>query len=111
MFAMVILSSFVINKYHSQKTDVSNDYIYYTRVTAWSDATNSTTIYIYYREGNGVRVYAFTFGSPSESTCPSYYPISKNPLYKSSSCKDFRRNYRYVGDNTHYFNCNLPYMR
>lgn len=111
VLAVFTLSSFVINKHNSQKTNMNNGYDYYTRATAWSDENESTTIYIYYREGNGTRVYSFTFSAPGESTCPSYYSISKNPLYQSSSCNDFRRKYRYVGYGTYYFNCNLPYMR
>lgn len=113
VIAVVTLSSFVIANHHSSKTEMGNDFIYYTKVTAWHEETDSYTIYIYYREGNGVRKY-YSGRNPSISGgVASYEPIRKNSLYHSSACNDFRRNYRYVEGPSHYlmyFNCNLPYF-
>ena len=108
VIATVTLSSFVINKNHDKQSNMSSDLVYYTSVTAWTDATESYTKYIYYREANGAREYLLAFSK--DPTNRQYYSISKNPLYKSNACNDFRRNYRYESYG-YYFNCNLPYFK
>lgn len=115
MVSVVTLSSFVIAKHCSHKAEMSDDsYTFYTSVIARSEDTESFTIYISYRAINGGRHYAYTFSDPREIFgALSYYPILKNPMYQSISCKDFRRNYKYQGGTYSpcYFNCNLPYFK
>lgn len=107
-----VLTSFVANSRLVKQPEENNDYIFYKSVVAWTEATESTTLYIFYKEGNGVRKYYSSCGDDREArTCMLY--VKKNVLYKSSACNDFRRNYEYVayyGD--YYFNCDggLPYM-
>ena len=106
-----IFTSFDTNNSHFCKAETDNDYIFYTTVKAWTEATESTILYIYYKEGNGVRKYYSSCGDTRSMTCLLY--VKKNELYKSSACDDFRRNYKYLayyGD--YYFNCErgLPYM-
>ena len=109
MVAVVTLSSFVFANHHSSKTEMGNDYIYYTKVTAWYEATESTTLYIYYKEGNGVRKYYSSCGDSESMTCLLY--VGKNKNYQNRSCNDYRRNYKYRAYyKDYYFNCNLPYM-
>lgn len=105
------MSSFVIINHHFNKTEMGNDYIFYTTVTAWIEETESTTLYIYYKEGNGVRKYYSSCGNSESMTCLLY--VKENELFKSPSCKDYRRNYKYrTYHSAYYFNCNsgLPYM-
>ena len=115
MVAVVTLSSFVITNQHINQTEMTDDsYTFYTSVTARSESTESFTIYISYRTINGGRKYAYTHSDPRDGFgAKSYYPILNNPLYQSSSCRDFRRNYKYQGGSYSpcYFNCNLPYFK
>lgn len=115
MVAVVTLSSFVVNNHHSPKVELSDEsYTFYTTVTARSENTESFTIYISYRAINGGREYACTYSDPNDGFgAKCYYHIRKNPLYQSSACKDFRRNYKYMGGSNSpcYFNCNLPYFK
>lgn len=106
-----IFTSFDTNNSHFCKTGTDNDYVFYTTVKAWTEATESTILYIYYKEGNGVRKYYSSCGDSRSMTCLLY--VKKNVLYQSNACDDFRRNYKYLayyGD--YYFNCDkgLPYM-
>lgn len=75
-----------------------SDYIYLIDVTAWRTATESDTYSIYYKEGNGRRVYYFS---------GNHWSIHDNHYYQSSVCDDFRKNYRFVSEG-YYFNCDLP---
>lgn len=108
---IVTLSSFAIIKQHktlSEKANLENDYIFYTTVTAWKEATESTTLYVYYKEGNGKRIYYTSCDNTQSDVCHLY--VEKNKLYQSDACKDFRHNYKYTAGYSHYyFNCNLPY--
>ncbi len=91
-----------------------DDFKYYTTVSARSESTESTTIYISYRTVNGGRKYYYSFSDPRGTYAVMQYGhILKNRLYQSSTCTDFRRNYRYQGDTYQplYFNCNLPYFK
>jgi hypothetical protein len=108
MFAFYVLTSFVVST--KPISEPENDFIYYTSVTAWEDVTESITLHIYYKEGNGVRKYYTSCNDSRSGVC--YLYVEKNKLYNSSSCKDFRRNYRYntAYGTPYYFNCNLPYM-
>lgn len=115
IFALVVtgtvLTSFDTNNHNLRKTDTDNDYIFYTTVKAWTEATESTILYIYYKEGNGVRKYYSSCGDSRSMTCLLF--VKKNVLYQSSACDDFRRNYKYIAYNgDYYFNCDkgLPYM-
>lgn len=106
-----VLTSFSTNNRHISETEANNDYVYYTAVKAWEEPTESTTLYIYYKEGNGVRKYYSSCGDDRSMTCLLY--VKKNELYKSSACNDFRRNYKYrTYHSTYYFNCErgLPYL-
>lgn len=104
----IIVSGFDLTDYHSESFEKGNDFIYYTCVKAWTEATESQINYIYYKEGNGVRKYYCTCDDTQNTTCLLY--VKKNPLYKNEVCDDFRKNYKYCtywGD-PHYFNCDLP---
>lgn len=91
------------------ESENGNEYIYYTSVTAWTGATESTTIYIYYKEGNGIRKYYTSCGDTKSMSCLTF--VGKNKLYKSDACNDFRYNYQYMaGYHRYFFNCNLPYF-
>ncbi len=79
--------------------EAGGDYIHLTDVKGWTSATEYNTYSIYYKEGNGERVYYIEIYS--------YYEIHDNHYYNSPVCNDFRRNYRYVSCGC-YFNCNLP---
>ena len=106
-----IFTSFDTNNSHFCKTGTDNDYVFYTTVKAWTEATESTILYIYYKEGNGVRKYYSSCGDDRSMTCLLY--VKKNVLYNSDACDDFRRNYKYIATYTdYYFNCDkgLPYM-
>lgn len=115
MIVLASLLSFIkINHPYSMSEMNDDDYTFYTTVTARSTSTESMTIYISYRSVNGGRYYGYTYSDPRDVyAVMSYYPILKNPLYQSSACTDFRRNYRYQGDTYSpcYFNCNLPYFK
>ena len=111
LVAGVTLTGFVVNKCLPYKNEMKTEWTYHTSVTAWYEATESQTLYIFYKQGNGVRKYV----ASATRDCSDYYRISLNELYRSNSCKDFRRNYRYVmypgaPYARYYFNANLPYM-
>ena len=109
---LAILGATIIWPSSINATTESNnesDYIYYTSVTAWTDATESTTLYIYYKEGNGVRKYYTSCGDSQSDVCHLY--VGENKLYNSDACSDFRHNYQYMsGYHKYFFNCNLPYF-
>lgn len=90
---------------------MGSDWIYYTSVTAWYEATESETLYIYYKQGNGVRKYMYSYYKESNFQ-GGYYYIEENPYYRDKNCRDFRKNYRYCTgiQPIYYFNANLPYM-
>jgi uncharacterized protein YxeA len=106
----VILTSFVRDYKYVENLDKGNDFVYYTRVEVWTEATESEINHIYYKEGNGVRKYYCTCDDTKSTTCLLY--IRKNELYRSNKCNDFRRNYQYCTywGTPHYFNCKLPYF-
>lgn len=109
LLIVTLVISLALSSYRN--ADNSNDYIYYTSVTAWSSATDSEIYYIYYKEGNGVRKYYSSCGDTSSMTCLLF--VKENELYKSEECRDYRRNYKYrTYHSAYYFNCNkgLPYM-
>ena len=114
LFAAVVagiaLTSFVTLKQSATNNGMSNDWIYYTCVTAWTDATESQTIYIYYKEGNGVRKYTYENYKFSSDEIRGTCIVSENEYYRDSNCKDFRRKYRWYVCGL-YFNANLPYMQ
>lgn len=103
VIAIATLTSFAIDRHHPQETDMGNDVIFHKSVEGWSTATRSTTLYIYYMEGNGEREYLCSLYSGSRS----FQHVKKNHLFRSKSCNDFRRNYQYISYD-HYFNCDLP---
>ena len=80
--------------------EAGSDYIYLTDVTGWTSATESDKYSIYYKEGNGERVYYFYNGY-------YYGDIHDNDYYNSPVCNDFRKKFQYVSGEC-YFNCNLP---
>ena len=99
--ACMPLSGFAINdccmdNFHAK--EAGNDYLYLTDVTAWRTATESDVFSIYYKEGNGERVYYFS---------GNHWSIHDNHYYQSSVCDDFRKSYKYVSGD-YYFNCDLP---
>ena len=99
--AFVTFSSFVVSNLYVNDVEFEekgNDYVFFTNVTGWSSATDSDTYPIYYKEGNGERMYYF--GS-------YHYSIYDNEFFNSPVCDDFRKNYRYVSGEI-YFNCSLP---
>ena len=104
--AFTAFTGFVICQKDSIVDKMDNNWIYYCKATGWRDSTESETMYIFYKQGNGVREYAYSRHSESGP----FLTITKNKLYRSPECKDFRRNYRYVGGWALYFNANLPYM-
>ena len=111
LIAFVTLSSFVMDNHHSPMTEMGNDFIYFTSTTAWRTATDSETIYIFYKEGNGVRSYYMS----CDRNPDFYYNIRSNSCYRQKNCNDYRRNYRYqavgCGGFTWLFNANLPYRK
>ena len=116
--AGLALTSFVSKKQSSNKNDMGNEWTYHSSVTAWYEATESRTLYIYYKEGNGVRKYACVFKKYADKdlyqlSLEGYDVVKENPLYNKKSCKDFRLNYRYMAgtDKLWYFNGNFPYMQ
>lgn len=109
----IIVTGFVLSSFgkNEQKNNVGNDWIYYGQITSWRATTESRTIYIWYKEGNGVRRYgASTDRNGRPDTMFGLGTVYLNPLYKSTECTDFRRNYRYAADCCDFFNANLPYM-
>lgn len=86
-----------------------NGWIFFKSVKSWTEATVSATLYIYYREGNGIREY---YSGPREhGVCDEYDPIRMNPLYQSDACDDWRRDYYWITGPSHhlyYFNSELP---
>lgn len=111
LVAGITLTSFVANKSIPNKNEMNGEWTYHTSVTAWYEATESQTLYIFYKQGNGVRKYV---ASPNRN-CTEYGRITLNGYYQNSSCKDYRRNYRYemypgAPYAKYYFNANLPYM-
>ena len=118
MIVGTILTVFVIGIQPSKDNHSNNNWVYYTSTNAWLEATESKTIYIYYKQGNGVRIYCCSghkWGN-DELWNLNYYgsDISENPLFREKNCNDFRRNYKYrastSGVSYMYFNANLPYM-
>lgn len=107
--AGITLTSFMVNKQSSADNNMNNDWIYYKSVTAWTEATESQTIYIYYKEGNGVRKYTYENHKLSSDKIRGTCIVSENEYYRDSTCKDFRHNYRWYVCGC-YFNANLPYM-
>ena len=49
--AGAVLTSFDTDNRHFREAETDNDYIFYTTVKAWTEATESTILYIYYKEG------------------------------------------------------------
>lgn len=119
LVAGITLTSFVINEQSSKNENMENSWTYFKSVTAWLDATESKTLYIYYKQGNGVRRYVCCenkySGDELYNVDYSHMTIRKNDLYRSSECRDYRRNYRYTSENglfaVFYFNADLPYMK
>ena len=64
---------------------VADDFKYLNDVTAWRSATDSYNFSIYYKEGNGEKVYYFQYSSYS------YWDIHDNEYYHSPVCNDFRK--------------------
>ena len=112
--ASLTLSSYNAANNQLKKTHTSNDYSYYTTITAWREATESETFYIFYKEGNGERKYIVT-DSRNLDDCFFGHIIYDNEYYHSSRCNDYRRNYQYsfrsAGGFTYYFNSKLPYRK
>lgn len=87
-------------------------YTYYANITAWYEATEFKTYYIFYKEGNGQRKYiVFPYRNIEECERCGYDEVLNNDYYRSPQCHDYRKNYRYKyespGGMTYYFNCNL----
>ena len=78
-------------------------FIFFTQIKGWNSAVDSNIYSIYYKEGNGARVYYVKRFSNE------YWGISNNKYYNDPGCSDYRKNYRYVSDRT-YFNCDLPFF-
>lgn len=76
-------------------------FVFLTQIKGWVSATEFYIYSIYYREGNGERVY---YVKPSWE---AYWSIYDNECFNNSECQDYRKNYRYVARET-YFNCDLP---
>ena len=89
-------------KYELQMPNTVNGWTFYSTATAWMSATESEIIYIFYKQGNGVREYGFS--TENGSTPGMWDEVSKNELYQSSDCNDYRRNYRYTAGCCLYFN-------
>lgn len=96
------------------KSGGGNPWLFYSSITAWREATESETYYIFYKEGNGERKYVI-FLVRDLDECPfcSYEEIVYNGYFQDSNCNDFRKNYQYKtvfpDGMTYYFNCSLPY--
>ena len=108
----VMLTAFVSNKHVPNVKESGNDWIYYTSVKAWYSETEYTTLYIWYKEGNGVRVYGYVNSTYySKNTTPGWQDVVEtNRLYHSKECHDFRRNYRFLAGYK-VFNADLPKMK
>lgn len=112
------LTSFVIKAQSTIDNHSNSNWIYYTSTNAWLEATESKVIYIYYKQGNGVRKYCcsgYKWGSDELWNLNySGSDIIENPLFREKTCNDFRRNYQYrartLGVSYMYFNAKLPYM-
>ena len=108
----IALTSFATDKQTANKNGDGNEWKYFTTVKAWYSETESTTLYIWYKEGNGVRVYGYVDGSySSKESTPGWDDfVHNNKLYHSTEYKSFKRNYRYTAG--HYvFNGFLPNMQ
>lgn len=105
LVAGLALTSFVINKHSSKDKAMGNEMEYFTSVTAWYEETESHTIYIFFKEGNGVRKY---YACSQKNGYDVFYDVSYNECY--GKCNDYTRKYKYecrMG----YFNANLPKMK
>lgn len=114
VIAVALLSLVTYQRMSNKVNNGDNDYIYHGRVTAWREATESTALYIYYKQGNGVRdYYAVTSEEQQYSNFPTYLYVFKNPDYQSAGCNDFRRKYKYYAGRypKYYFNATLTYMQ
>lgn len=80
--------------------EIVDGYRFHTQVKGWENAFDSNIYSVFYKEGNGERVYSIHIGY-------YYYDIHDNDYYNSPVCNDFRKNYRYVSQG-YYFNCDLP---
>lgn len=110
-FSAVGLSSFVLNNRISVDKNSDSDRTFYTKVTAYYEDSDSQvrtqTLYIFYdKEDDGSRTYLANY---TDNEYAPMYTVKTNPLYKSFSCTDFRKNYKFVFRDHIYFNCNLPY--
>lgn len=119
LLVATIVASMALSSYDNAngrvvKTEMGNEYIYYTEITAWREATESDTFYLFYKEGNGERKYTVC-DSRNLDECFFSHIIYDNELYHNSECKDYRKNYPYKfrsgGGFTYYFNCKLPYRK
>ena len=102
---LAALTGFVLNDHPSKDVEMGNEPEYYTSVTAWYDETESQTIYIFYKEGNGVREY---YACSVKNGYDVFYNVTYNSCYRS--CNNYTRNYRYES-RLGYFNANLPKMK
>ena len=114
--ASIALTSFTTKEHLSNEIKSETEWVYYTTVTAWFiwDQTESAKLWIYYKEGNGVRKYGYVnsqyYRSPSDINPGFYDDVTRNECYKNPSCNDFTKNYQYKVSN-YVFNANLPYMQ
>lgn len=99
------LTGFSPNNPSSKEMVIGNEMEYYTSVTAWYDETDSRTIYIFYKEGNGVRKY---YACSVKNGYDVFYNVTYNPCYRK--CNNYTKNYRYECS-MGVFNANLPKMK
>ena len=110
--AAIMFSSYVLRNHSSHNRDCngSDDWIYWTTVEAVEeDGSTCFPIKIYYEEVKGGRKY-YSECKGGGNTC--YLFVGNNDLYGSSSCRDFRRNYKYrTFWSAYYFNCSKGFPR
>ena len=89
---------------------METEWVYLTAVTAWykNDATESRTLYIWYKAGNGVRKYSISYRSQEDPGCCNPI-VERNNCYRNSNCKGHVKNYQYEAG-YYVFNAYLPYM-
>ena len=105
------LSGFTADKQISNEQNDNDGWKYYTSVKAWYSKTESTVLYIWYKEGHGVRIYGYVNSQyNSKNATPGWNDIVEtNKLYHSKSYKSFKRDYQYTAGN-YVFNAFLPNM-
>ncbi|MBQ9545904.1 MAG: hypothetical protein IJU90_01265 [Bacteroidales bacterium] len=114
LFITAVIAAFTLTSFsrinHSiNSNDMETEWVYYTAVTAWYkyDATESRTLHIWYKAGNGVRKYGCS--TSSQSTPGIWDIVERNNCFRNSNCEGHVKKYQYQASN-YVFNAYLPYM-